>query len=537
MQDPWQIAAWRFELIAPFLDPSLSAAERKHVLLDLCRNPPRRPLSEEDRKRGKEEIARSISRSTVFRWLAAYRRKGIEGLLPCRRKDCRKRGTATGEEWVKHAMHLLFERPDRSLTQLVLYLKVRFAGFSFSRSTLDRRIRAHPAYHAVVRMRSAPKRRRLRTAFEASRPHQLWQLDGKGPFSVKFVKGGWIKVHVLSIMDDHSRMILAATIASAEDIKAAVGVFRRAARLWGLPERIQFDRGSAFESWSFRQGLAQLGAHRNWMRPRNPEANGKIERYHSALGRWFVDELPHQEVIDRVHLEELLQATIEVVYNDHPHRVLKTSPRAALANRVSERRVTDSDLARVFWTEIQAKSHPRTGHVRLPNGIFQVPARYAGLRGTFRYDPGEIRAALVVGDGIEIPIEPVETKHPFDREVELPRHGAGELQKILDRWRGHERPLAPPGFGLPEIFALLSDIVGYDTPRAEDEARQIRQFYEAHGPLAQGEFERALGRTKDALGRGRALKAYLDHLVRQIRAAQNRPRHPNSPEDLGGSIA
>jgi hypothetical protein len=46
---------------------------------------------------------------------------------------------------------------------------------------------------------------------------------------------------------------------------------------WALPERIQFDRGSAFDSHAFRNGLAALGIHRNFVKARSPEWEGKIE--------------------------------------------------------------------------------------------------------------------------------------------------------------------------------------------------------------------------------------------------------------------
>lgn len=534
MRDPWEVAAWRFELIAPFMDACLVEAEKRRLLKDLTAKEIAWPSSNDNRNR--RRIVRRVSRASLKRWLAAYGRKGIQGLLPNPRKRSPAKYDLLVEEWVRHAMRLLFERPDRSLSQLGLYLQAAYPGYSLSRSTLHRRIRAHPSYPEVQKSRSGPKRR-LRVGFEASRPHQLWQLDGKGPFRVKLARGRSVRVHVLSILDDRTRMVLGATIAKAEDTAAAVRVFRRAACIWGLPERIQFDRGSAFESWTFRKGLAQLGSHRNWMRARNPQANGKIERYHLNLARWFVKELPHQEVVDLVHLEELLQAVIELVYNDHPHRELGMSPRQALAGRTSDRRVTETDLHRVFWDELRDTSDRKTGRIRLPNGVFRVPVRFAGERRVFRYDPSEPLAVIVAGDDREIPLEIAETKHPFDDASQELRRGAGELQKILDRWRGHERPLAEPGFGLPEFFALLSETAGRETPSTEDEARHIRQFYESHGPLAGGDIRRALARAQADLGRGRALTAYLDHLARQIHAAgkpgSTQESDPNPSHTIG----
>ena len=83
--------------------------------------------------------------------------------------------------------------------------------------------------------------------------------------------------HVFTILDDATRAVLAALICPTPDLAAAVLVFRMAANRWGLPGMLYADRASIFDSIAFRRGLAQLGSHRIPTKPRNPEANGKIE--------------------------------------------------------------------------------------------------------------------------------------------------------------------------------------------------------------------------------------------------------------------
>lgn len=519
MQDTWQIASWRFELIAPFLDESVPQRERRVLLRRHCAQIVEWPLSDEDRRAGREPITKRIGRATLFRWIAAFKARGIEGLLPaCPKRRNPDRSDRAG--WVSYALGLLYERPDRSLTQLVTFLGLEFPGVKIGRSVLDRELKAHPAYRGIeVLRKTRPKR--LRSRFEASRPHQVWQLDGKGPFEVRLRGCRSIRVHVLSILDDKSRRILAATVARAENTAAAVRVFRRAVRLWGLPERIQFDRGSAFESWTFRKGLATLGSRRNWIKERNPEANGKIEAYHRSLERWFVKELPHQEVLDLDHLEELLQAAIELLYNDHRHREIRMSPRQALGDARSQRSVAEAELLRAFWAELGTTSHPKTGIVQLPNGAFRVPARYAGQKRRFRHDPEEPQAVLVIGKDQEIELEPAETKRPFDGPPPKSKRGTGQLQKLLDHWRGQERPIAPAGFGLPEVFRTIGELVGRLMPATEEEARAVRAFYEKYGPLPAEEFRQATDETLRALGKGRPVQAYLDYLERLVRAGRD----------------
>ena len=497
MSNPYEIAARRFEQISFLIDPTLTPAQRRAVMRERTAGP---------------------SRATLFRWLKAYRLRGYVGLLPTTRADHGKIRKAGPVAWIDYAIGLAYEQPDRSISQMETYLRVEFPDYSLSASTLRRRLKAHPAYAGIRKFRSPKASKKLRGRYEADHPHQCWQLDGKGRFPVRFTDGTRSEVVVLSILDDHSRALLAAEVAATETAEVAVRVMIKAALKWGLPDRIQFDRGSAFDGHVFRNGIAALGLHRNFIHAKSPEWDGKIEAYHRSLDLWFVRELKSQEVVDLEHLQEMLEAVLKLVYDQHHHRMIKTTPATKLAGRVSTRRVNRDDLERAFFVETQCESDKKTGEVRLPNGRFVVPsAMYAGRRLTFRYYPGpDGRAVLVAQDGREIELErfvirPLPTvRQPKDKR------GTGQLQKLVDKWRGQERPNAQPGFGVPEVFVMLGKIVARTVPNAEREAQAIVSFYRQHGPILREPFRRACERTKERLGEGRALSVYLDDLARQI---------------------
>lgn len=513
MPDDWQIATFRYEMISPLLDPKLNKAQKRRIICDRSRRAVQCPCLP-DKKR--------IGRSTLFRWLKAYREKGFLGLMPKVRKD---KGLARSDrsQQVNYALGLLYEAPERSLTQLMLYLELEFGELSMSRSTLSRDLHAHPAFQHILQRRKAGKKK-LRNLYETDQPHHIWQLDAKGPFFVTFINGQTARVHVLSILDDFSRSILAATIAAAENIAAAVRVFRRAASKWGIAHRMQFDRASAYDSNVFRGGLAFLGVHRNWVKSQNPEAQGKIEAYHRSLKKWFVKELPNQEVVDIEHLEALLQATIALVYNRHYHREIKMTPEQALARRISSRRVGADQLSQAFKIAMRAKSHPKTGQVALPNGLFRVPVRFAGKRCDFSYDPvNKDEAALIIDAEHQLALECFTKKRPFDFHKADEKRGTGQLQKLLDIWRGHHRPNAQPGFGLPEVFREFSRLLQHPVPIDQHEAVAIAAFYRKNGPLPAESFHLAIDKTAAALGQNRALKAYLQYLERLVQAQKSKP--------------
>ncbi|MEW6748003.1 MAG: hypothetical protein AB1486_35265, partial [Planctomycetota bacterium] len=206
MTEGHEIATWRFEQIAPWFDRSLSKAERREALRKLTT----RAVEWPQRKKRKP-----IPRSTLSRWIRLYRSDGYLGLLPKVRSDKGRIRKPQSEPWVDHAIALLFANCSRSLTQLQAYLKIRFEDYDLSRSTLQRQLKSHPAYKGIERLRGdRPKRTRDR--YEASRPHECWQLDGKGPFWVRLKSGERLRVHILSIIDDFSRYVLAALIATSE---------------------------------------------------------------------------------------------------------------------------------------------------------------------------------------------------------------------------------------------------------------------------------------------------------------------------------
>jgi transposase InsO family protein len=519
MSDSWEIAAFRFEMISPLLDDKLTEAQKRRIIRDRTRRAVPWPCSSQKRP---------IGRSTLFRWLKDYREKGFLGLMPKVRKD---KGVARTDrsQQVNYALGLLYEQPDRSLNQLMIYLQLQFGELSMSRSTLSRDLHAHPAFAGILRRRNAADKK-LRDLYETDQPHDCWQLDAKGPFPVTLIDGQTVRVHVLSILDDFSRFILAAIIAAAENIEAAIRVFRLAAAKWGIGLRMQFDRASAYDSQVFRAGLAFLGVHRNWVKSRNPPAQGKIEAYHRSLKRWFVKELPHQQVVDIQHLEALLQATIALVYNRHHHREIKMTPELALARRISTRRVGADQLAQAFKITVKAKSHPKTGQVNLPNGLFRVPARFAGKRCDFRYDPvNKQDAVLIIDDTHLLALEPFTKKRPFDFQKTEQKRGTGQLQKLLDIWQGHSRPNSQPGFGLPEVFGEFSRLLRRPVPVDQHEAAAIASFYRKHGPLPAEPFRQAIDKTADALGPNRALRAYLQYLERLVQANKNKPDPREDP--------
>lgn len=515
MRDPRtdrEIATFRFNVIAPFLDQSLSAQQKRRVRSLLrCRE-----------SNWPSGATKPIGRTTISRWLAAFRERGFAGLAPKQRKD---RGVVRRDiqDIADYAIALLLEQPSRSIFMVSQFAARQFPEKKFSRTTLARYLKAHPSYAAIRRLRGQIER--LRGRYESEAPHESWQLDGKGPFRVEFENGEVRKIHILTILDDYSRAVLAAIVTRAEDSVSAIRVFQAAARRYGLPSRMQFDRGSAFDGNAFRDGIAHLGVHRNFVRAKDPRAQGKIEAFNKSLGRWFIDELTHEKIRDEAHLQELLDAFIALIYQRHRHRELRATPESRLANQVSKRLVSEQDLARAFFTTVMAKSDRTTGVVRLANGRFVVLPRFAGVRATFRMDPLRPFALLVTETG-EITLEAFAVKPLPKPRVELHTHGGGQLERIRDEYQGRQRVNAEPAFGLPEVLRAIAELADRRIPADEREAMLIAEFWKKYGPLERNAFLGACDAVKRTVGGRRALDTYLDHLSRRIERSRASKKPP-----------
>jgi transposase InsO family protein len=514
------IAFWRYQQIEPAL-ACRTREERGRELRLIARRPVVWPSGD----------TRPVGLATLYRWVSRYLRSGLEGLRPAVRKDKGRKKARLPVEVVKKAAALLSEDPEMSFTFLLSVLgadpelDLRARKLRIVPSTLRRRLAADPVY---VRLQRARKQKR-RCRFVARRPHQIWHLDAKGPVSVRFVSGKQVAFHVLSVLDDATRAVLAALIAPSPNQAAAVRVFRLAARRWGLPDRIYADRASIFDSVPFRAGLAQLGSHRIRVKARNPEANGKIEAYHRALVAWFTGRLKSQKVVDLEHLQQLLEAVLEVVYQNHRHRQLRCSPREALGDQTSARKLSAARLDAAFRDERVRKAHPKTGEVDIGPHTFVVPEPLRGQRLTFLVDPEPDIPPLLVepGTGRHLVLERAQVR-PEDctataqtttrqATAEPPvRWGHGPLQTLYDTWQGKVRPVAEPGFGLPELFELLAQTVGRMVPRSDSEAALIQRVYRTIGPLPSKATETVLRRIGRRLGTGRPIQIYLDALAASV---------------------
>jgi putative transposase len=199
MEDPRrrEVALFRYGLIRQAADPELTPAERGRLVRELASREHRGPDGEWT----------TVGRSTLDRWIVAYRAGGFDALIPAERR----RQLVCDVELLDLAVKLKRENPRRTATHIVELIVTELAGGD-RQVPSDRTVQRHFARLGLnVRPDGSPPEAFGR--FEAAKVNDLWVGDvAHGP------KVGGRKALLFAFMDDHSRLIVGHRWGRHEDV-------------------------------------------------------------------------------------------------------------------------------------------------------------------------------------------------------------------------------------------------------------------------------------------------------------------------------
>lgn len=214
-----------------------------------------------------------VTRKTVYKWIK--RKKHL--------KD-RKRKAKKSKVTIKVELSILAmrsvgwgsERIRKGLFSLPKFMRdkigVLVQGVNLSRPTINDVLKKH----GLNGYRSKSEGWKF---FRAARPDELWQLDIKGPFTVRG-KQYWFVICI----DDYSRYLLL-----AEQLSHAPSIVEIGAMICKLrrkPESILTDNSPfkrEWDDWCKSKGIKPLHAH-----PYYPQDKGKVERAIRNVAEEFV---------------------------------------------------------------------------------------------------------------------------------------------------------------------------------------------------------------------------------------------------------
>jgi putative transposase len=363
------VALFRYQLIRAAADPGLSTRQRGRLVRGLAEREHPGPFGTPVR----------VSRQSLDRWVAAWRRGGFDALLPAPRQVTAR----TPAEVLDTAAALKRENPDRTAAQVVRILRTHL-GWAPSESTVQR-LFTRLELTGVVGARVAAFGR-----FEAARPNELWTGDAlHGPM----VAGR--KTYLFAFIDDHSRAMVGHRFGYAEDTVRLAAALRPALASRGVPEGVYVDNGSAFvDRWLLR-ACAVLGIRLTHSTPGRPQGRGKIERlFETVRGQFLVeitgaDEPGRHHVADLGELNRLFTAWTETVYHRTTHSETGQAPIERWTAGGPFPLPSPAQLREAFlWSE--HRQVKKTATVSLHANTYQVEADLVGRTVELVFDPFDL---------------------------------------------------------------------------------------------------------------------------------------------------
>ena len=296
-----------------------------------------------------------VPRSTYYRWLRRKEQQGLE--------DDAGGGKPPWNKLTSREVHRILsaarEMPELSCRQLAAWITDKM-GFSASESTVYRILRGEGLVkRAEARLAAGKEYHRKTTG-----PHQMWATDAS-----YFRVVGWGYYYMVTVMDDHSRFILAHRLQRDMTSDSLIEVVQEAVDRTGMDQvpieertRLLSDNGPGYVSRAFRDYLAMVGIKHILATPFHPQTNGKLERCHRTL-KGDVNQLPYEMPSD---LEAAIVAFVSYYNYRRYHKALgNVTPSDVLRGRRQE------ILRR--RKEVQAQTiERRRRHNRAPQGAYET---------------------------------------------------------------------------------------------------------------------------------------------------------------------
>jgi len=330
-----------------------------------------------------EKIARhfSVGRRTVQRWLCLYKDPVSRYWKGTRCKRVRK--TKYGEEIETTIKKFKDEVPERSAATIHELMEDQLGPACPSVETIRRRLRKMGYSNGKPRDRTGYMR------YTREFPNDLWQVDFKGWDYIK----GLGKLHLLAIIDDHSRFALAARWYKTNEEAHVIVSLRETFEKYGLPNEILSDNGSQFRGINedqvtrYERLLAMLGVKVIHHSPNHPESKGKIERFFGTIASKFIPEIRFL-LSKNLHmtlgeLNAFFDKWIHKFNTKHKHRSLgwKNPEDIFMCH---PRRISRPLLVHVDWdswiVRPVSRKVSKQNFVYMEGHVLQLPPGHSGLR-------------------------------------------------------------------------------------------------------------------------------------------------------------
>ena len=193
------------------------------------------------------------SRPTVYRTLKRWIHEGVHGL-----EDKPRGGKRKARLRAMNEVRKLQENPE--LGEFRVSAALEQIGIYLSPRTCGRILAVNRKLYGLKKPKRGSKEKK-EMPFQSARRHEIWSVD------VRYLdhnlppdelpEGG--KVYAISILENHSRALLASTVTTSQDTTAYLSVLYAAVERYGAPEVLVSDGAGIFKANQARAVYRSLG--------------------------------------------------------------------------------------------------------------------------------------------------------------------------------------------------------------------------------------------------------------------------------------
>ena len=316
-----------------------------------------------------------LSRQTIEKWYYDWLKGGIDALTPKVRQD--KNNSRLPDVIQAALLATKHDNPSRSINTLIRILESQglVAKNSLARATVHRFLRSNKLSRRSAASADTIERR----SFVAVHAGDLWQGDVlHGPTIATL--GGMRKTYLISLLDDASRLIVHSAFCLGETALDIEGVLKQALLKRGVPNKLVLDNGPGYRANSLQGICARLKIRLVYCRAYEPEAKGKLERYHRTFREQFLNDIHAHKLTSLDELNARLWAWVEQVYHQTPHSQLEDKMTPLLRYRKDLVHIQPIGIQATQLNEIFYHREPRKvrkdGTVQWAGKTYEVPHLY-----------------------------------------------------------------------------------------------------------------------------------------------------------------
>ena len=382
-----EIAQFRFALIAPVIQDLYTEKSRS----DYYKRVTEKPLTLPDGS------TVTYKYKTLEKWVCLYQNGGIDALMPKTRSD--KGSTRVlSDEAIQEIFRLKAAFPRLNATQIhSQLLKDAFIPGSVSVCAVQRFIKRNDLKSA------RDPNMKDRKAFEEDAFGRMWQADTCYLPHIR-EDGKTQRVYAITIIDDHSRLIVGGELFYNDNAANFQKVFKDAIAAYGVPAKLYVDNGCSYANEQLSLICGSLGTVLLHTRVRDGASKAKIERQWRTMKETWLYKLDVSSICSLAHFNGLYHDYI-LHYNHSFHSGINTRPYDRyLATKNLVRPVKSREwLDECFLNRIVRKVR-KDSTVSIDSKSFDVPMQFISQAVEIRYEPNDMGTAFVLFDGNHYPI-------------------------------------------------------------------------------------------------------------------------------------